>query len=231
MLISEIFFSIQGEGLLAGVPSTFVRTAGCNLRCSWCDTRYASWEPEGTEMEVSEIVSAVCRYSAEHVVVTGGEPMVAKDIHEMVRSLKAAQKHVTIETAATVAPAGIVCDLASLSPKLANSTPAVEVAGAGWAARHDDRRCRPDVIRDWIESYPFQLKFVVSRANDIEEIRALIADIGRQIPPDRILLMPEGIDEETLRGRARWLVDICKQNGYRFCPRLHIELFGNTRGT
>jgi 7-carboxy-7-deazaguanine synthase len=231
MLIAEIFHSIQGEGLLAGVPSVFVRTSGCNLRCSWCDTRYASWEPEGVEQTVAEIVSAVGQYSSRHVVVTGGEPMVAKDIHELADALHAERKHITIETAATVAPGGIACDLASLSPKLAHSTPSAEDAGAGWSARHEERRYRPDVIREWMAAYPFQLKFVVSEARDLEEIRAMIADLGGAVAPDRILLMPEGIDAESLRRRALWLVDICKQTGYRFCPRLHVELFGHTRAT
>ena len=123
MLISEIFYSLQGEGELTGVPSVFVRTSGCNLRCNWCDTPYASWQPEGRQMTVSEIVAAVRLHPARHVVLTGGEPMIAKDIHALAAALKDLAYHITIETAATIAPAGIACDLASLSPKLKNSTP------------------------------------------------------------------------------------------------------------
>src|SRR3954469_3527402 len=112
MLISEIFYSLQGEGELTGVPSVFVRTSGCNLRCAWCDTPYASWNPEGEQRSVTEILAAVEQHpSAQHVVVTGGEPMIAKDIRILAAAIKTTGRHVTIETAATVAPEGIACDL------------------------------------------------------------------------------------------------------------------------
>src|SRR3981189_3684802 len=78
--ISELFYSVQGEGILSGVPSVFVRTTGCNLRCTWCDTAYTSWEPQGEEKLLSEIVDRVGQYGAEYVVVTGGEPMIAPEI-------------------------------------------------------------------------------------------------------------------------------------------------------
>src|SRR4051812_11724532 len=113
MLISEIFFSLQGEGELTGVPSVFVRASGCNLRCNWCDTPYASWSPEGTQMTVPEIVGAVRVHPARHVVLTGGEPMIAKGVRELAAELKRLGYHITIETAATIAPDGIACDLAS----------------------------------------------------------------------------------------------------------------------
>src|SRR5580693_8656888 len=109
MWISEIFYSIQGEGELTGVPSAFIRTSGCNLRCSWCDTKYASWNPEGTEMNIDEIVSQVSQFRTDHVVLTGGEPMVAKGIHELASRLKEIGRHITIETAATVLPEDIAC--------------------------------------------------------------------------------------------------------------------------
>src|SRR5215831_16384331 len=107
MLISEIFYSIQGEGELTGIPSVFIRTSGCNLRCNWCDTMYASWEPEGKEMSTEEIVTETDKYPARHFVLTGGEPMVAKGIHDLANALSRKGKHITIETAATVAPGGI----------------------------------------------------------------------------------------------------------------------------
>src|SRR3954470_17763292 len=124
MLISEIFYSIQGEGELTGMPSVFVRTSGCNLRCTWCDTPYASWNPEGEPRSIAAIVAAVQNHpAARHVVLTGGEPMVAKDIRVLAAEIKKLGHHITIETAATIAPDGIACDLASLSPKLLNSAP------------------------------------------------------------------------------------------------------------
>ena len=122
MKISELFFSIQGEGKLSGVPSVFVRASGCNLRCVWCDTPYASWNPEGEDVAVAEIVRRVAEFGASHVVLTGGEPMIMPEIGELCSALKGMGRHITIETAATVFKP-VAHDLASLSPKLANSTP------------------------------------------------------------------------------------------------------------
>jgi 7-carboxy-7-deazaguanine synthase len=229
MRISEIFHSIQGEGLFAGVPSVFIRTSGCNLRCDWCDTPYASWKPEGPEMSVSEILKKVSAWSCNHIVVTGGEPMIALDLAELADALKKQGKHITIETAGTILPNGIPCDLASISPKLSNSTPSPERDPA-WAKKHEATRLQPEVISEWIRKYPFQLKFVVSTENDLAEIKNLLSRLP-PVPLDRILLMPEGIDVKALAARSPWLVEICKREGFRFCPRLHIELFGHTRGT
>ena len=230
MRIAEIFFSVQGEGLLMGVPSVFVRTSGCNLRCVWCDTKYASWRPEGDEMEIEAVVAEVLRHPAHHVVLTGGEPMIAKGIHELAGKLRAAGKHITIETAGTIAPDGIACDLASLSPKLANSTPTEGIEPA-WQEKHERLRLQPEVIGQWLGGYEFQLKFVVRDEGDLPEIEALLAQVARPIPPDRVLLMPEGITPDALRQRQTLVVDLCKRKGYRYCPRLHIELFGNKPGT
>ena len=229
MRIAEIFFSVQGEGLLTGVPSVFVRTSGCNLRCAWCDTKYASWQPEGDEMEIAGIVAEVLRHPARHVVLTGGEPMVAKGIHALAEQLRAAGKHITIETAGTIAPGGIACDLASLSPKLANSTPTDGIEPS-WREKHERLRLQPGVIRQWLGG-EFQMKFVVRDEGDLPEIETLLGEIGLPIPPDRILFMPEGITVEALRQRQSLIVELCKRKGYRYCPRLHIELFGNRRGT
>lgn len=232
MLISEIFHSIQGEGILAGVPSVFIRTSGCNLRCTWCDTPYASWQPEGTEMSLEQILAAVRQHSTtRHVVVTGGEPMIARQMPQLLTALKNAGLHITIETAGTIAPGGVACDLASLSPKLAHSTPSTDRAGAAWVEKHERLRLQPAVLRDWCSQYDFQLKFVASSDPDVAEIQSLLTEIDLPLPPDRILLMPEGISTEALRSRQQWIVQVCMQNGWRYCPRMHIELFGNRRGT
>ncbi|MCB1208799.1 MAG: 7-carboxy-7-deazaguanine synthase QueE [Verrucomicrobiales bacterium] len=232
MLIAEIFYSIQGEGTLVGVPSVFIRTSGCNLRCRWCDTPYASWEPKGDEMSVAEVAAAVSQYSAAaHVVVTGGEPMIAKEMPALLAALRAAGKHITIETAGTVLPGEVPCDLASISPKLANSTPDVATAGAAWVARHEAVRRQPDVLRAWCQRGEFQLKFVISSSEDIVAAAQVVDSIGVPIPPDRVLVMAEGISVEALRSRQELLVETCKERGWRYSPRLHIDLFGNRRGT
>ena len=174
MRIAEIFHSIQGEGLLAGVPSIFIRTSGCNLRCHWCDTPYASWKPEGPEMSIEEILKKISEWDCNHIVLTGGEPMIAPDLPELATVLKKQKKHITIETAGTILPNGIPCDLASLSPKLSNSTPSLERDPA-WAKKHEATRLQPEVISEWIRKYPFQLKFVVSSENDLAEIKDLLS--------------------------------------------------------
>jgi 7-carboxy-7-deazaguanine synthase len=231
MLISEIFHSLQGEGELTGVPSVFVRTSGCNLRCTWCDTPYASWNPEGKPYAVEEIVAQVEEHpTTRHVVLTGGEPMIAKEIDALAKAVKLTGRHITIETAATVAPNGIACDLASLSPKLLNSAPDAVEHGA-WRKRHEATRWQPDVVRAWVDAYPYQFKFVVARPEDIDELEYMLLALKREIPPHKVLLMPEGTTLDRLRGRASWLVDVCKERGYRYAHRLHIELFGNKRGT
>jgi 7-carboxy-7-deazaguanine synthase len=229
--IAELFYSIQGEGMLVGVPSVFLRTSGCNLRCRWCDTPYASWRPEGEEWPVSQILDEVARYPARHVVVTGGEPMIAKNLSELLQALRDAGKHITIETAGTIPPGEVPCDLASISPKLGNSTPQVEEIEPSWVQRHEQTRLQPAVLRAWCERYEVQLKFVISTAADVEEAAAVVDSIGLSIPPERILVMPEGTDMQTLQARSALLVETCKQRGWRYSPRLHVELFGNQRGT
>ena len=231
MKISELFFSIQGEGELTGVPSVFVRTSGCNLRCRWCDTKYASWKPEGENVTINDLLDKVCSYPARHVVISGGEPMIAKGIEEFTHLLKESGKHITIETAGTIAPNGIQCDLASLSPKLSDSTPKEGDISKEWIDRHESKRLDYGILSEWVNLYNFQLKFVVSKEEEIKEIQNVISRIKGKILPEKVLLMPEGIDSDTLRSRYDLLIDLCKENGYRLCNRLHIDLFGNTPGT
>lgn len=230
MLISEIFYSIQGEGVLTGVPSVFVRTSGCNLRCNWCDTPYASWNPEGKQLSVTDIVTEVKRFTAaRHVVLTGGEPMLAKELPELAAALRREGYHLTIETAATIAPNDIACDLASLSPKLTNSTPDARLDDT-WRKKHEQTRWQPEIVSAWIKGYDFQLKFVVATEADVAEIETMLSALP-PVPAHKVLLMPEGTDMATLRDRASWLPELCKARGYRYAHRLHVELFGNTRGT
>ena len=155
--------------------------------------------------------------------------MIAPALPELAETLKKQGKHITIETAGTIPPNGIPCDLASLSPKLSNSTPSPERDPA-WAKKHEATRLKLEVIAEWIQNYPFQLKFVVATENDLVEIKSLLLNLP-PVPFHQVLLMPEGVDTQTLATRSPWLVEICKREGFRFCPRLQIELFGHTRGT
>jgi len=230
MLISEIFYSLQGEGALTGVPSVFVRTSGCNLRCNWCDTPYASWNPEGTPRTLVQIMTEIEKHPARNVVLTGGEPMIAKDIRLLAAEIKKLGHHITIETAATVAPDSIACDLASLSPKLLNSAPDTRLS-VTWRKKHEALRWQPDVVRAWLDRGEYQFKFVITQPGDVDELEGMLASLKRDIPRSKVLLMPEGITVESIRARAGWLGELCKQRGYRYAHRLQIELYGNQRGT
>jgi 7-carboxy-7-deazaguanine synthase len=220
--IAELFYSIQGEGSLAGVPSVFVRTSGCNLRCSWCDTPYTSWRPEGADWTLDRILDEVRSYRAQHVVVTGGEPMIAPEIVPLTARLRDAGLHITIETAGTVF-APVACDLMSISPKLANSTPE-----GPFAAQHERLRIQPDVLRELMARYPYQLKFVIATPDDVPEVAALVDALAA--PPASVILMPEGTNRDRVRERGLWIAEVCKERGYRYSPRLHVDLYGDQRG-
>ena len=222
-MVDKKFF----EGIWAGIPSVFVRISGCNLRCAWCDTPYASWSPEGPTLTITEILGQVSAFSTKHVVVTGGEPMLFDAVEPLIIALNERGHVITVETAGTIYR-DLPIDLISISPKLANSTP----EDPAWAERHESTRLQPVILRDLIAEYEYQLKFVIQpeRSEDLAEIDGLLAEIG-PVEPNRVLLMPEGIDSGTLWARAKQLVPICMERGWRLCPRLHIDLFGNSKGT
>jgi 7-carboxy-7-deazaguanine synthase len=151
-------------------------------------------------------------------------------MRELAAALQGKGYHLTIETAATVAPMGIACDLASLSPKLLNSAPDA-TQHATWRKKHEALRWQPAVIRAWLDAYACQFKFVVAQPADVDELEGMLALLQRDVPRHKVLLMPEGITPEALRSRAGWLGELCKARGYRYAPRLQIELYGNKRGT
>lgn len=228
MRIAEIYKSIQGEGLLTGTASVFVRASGCNLRCWFCDTPFTSWQPEGEDLPVHEILRQVERWECGHVVVTGGEPMLFAELIPLCEGLRERQRHITIETAGTL-HLPLACDLISISPKLANSTPTAS-ADQRWRERHERSRHVPEVIRRLISEHPYQMKFVVDQPRDCEEIEAYLREMP-EIDRRQVWLMPQGTDPRQLQATGSWLEPYCREHGYRFCPRRHIELFGFARGT
>jgi len=224
--ICEIYASIQGEGLLTGVPSIFVRTSGCNLRCWFCDTPFSSWKPEGDYWSVDQIVQQISELPPKHVVLTGGEPMIHSPVIQLADRIRRAGYHLTIETAGTLWME-MECDLWSISPKLSGSAPGPD-AGS-WVSRHHERRYRPEVVRKMMKSN-YQLKFVVDSVPDAEEVLAYVSQLG-EYDSQRILLMPQGVDRETLDRQSQWLQPWCTEHGFGYCSRQHIYWFGNRRGT
>jgi len=226
VLISEIFASIQGEGQFTGTPSVFIRASGCNLRCHFCDTPYASWNPEGVEMSVAEVVKAASEWWHPHVVITGGEPMIFKQMPELTAALKRNDRTITIETAGT-ALMDVKADLMSISPKRSNSTPD---ASTGWKERHNERRHRPDVIRSLLESYECQFKFVIDRAEDIDDVLEYLSEFP-EIDHEKVWLMPQAIEANVLNEKLHWLQPLAMDHGFHLSSRLQIQQFGNRRGT
>lgn len=228
MRIAEIYKSIQGEGLLTGSPSVFVRASGCNLRCWFCDTPHASWSPEGVDLSVDEIVAQVEEWDCRYVVITGGEPMLFSELIPLCEKLRLQRRHITIETAGTLY-LPVVCDLMSVSPKLSGSAP-----DGGkhphWRRRHEQNRNRPEIVRRLLTQYDYQLKFVVDQPADLVELEEWLAGIGT-VDRERVLLMPQGVEGQELGERSEWLRPYCHEHGYTFCPRKQIEWFGAVRGT
>ena len=173
-------------------------------------------------MRVPEILERVKGFNAKHAVITGGEPMIARGVEELSNGLRESGQHITIETAGTVVTQ-VQCDLMSISPKLANSTPEGE-----WAQQHDKLRIRIDVLRRLMDVCDYQLKFVVSRPEDIEEIHDIVLRTSAEA--GKVVLMPEGTNPASLREKAVWIAELCKTEGFRYGPRLHVDIWGDRRG-
>ncbi|HEX7475786.1 MAG TPA: 7-carboxy-7-deazaguanine synthase QueE [Dehalococcoidales bacterium] len=222
----EIFYSIQGEGANLGQPAVFLRLAGCNLKCAWCDTKY-SWDwqhfdprENSLEMSLDMIETEIMQYTRPYLVVTGGEPLVQqKQLIPLIKRLKKAGFYIEIETNGTLvpdAPLFALVDHWSLSPKLRSSgNPPV-------------KRQNPAGYRMFAETRASHFKFVIQDQADFNEVLNLIEKY--KLPTEKIILMPEGQTKEKLLQKSEWLVDLCKKHGYRFSPRLQTLLWGNERG-
>ncbi len=222
----EVFVSIQGEGVTAGMPSVFIRLSLCNLRCSWCDTKYTwDWErfdpkDQIISIEAEELLRRVDATGMKNVVITGGEPLLQqRALEPLARELEARGRRIEVETNGTILPDPDVAACIAqwnVSPKLGNSgNPKGErgvPAAVVWFARQD-------------HAY---FKFVVTSPEDLSEVAGLVDNYG--LSRERVLLMPEGTDPATILERGRWLVEECIAHGYRFTTRHHILLWGDVRG-
>jgi 7-carboxy-7-deazaguanine synthase len=179
-------------------------------------------------MTTDEIVAQVEEWETRHVVITGGEPMLFAELIPLCDRLRLIGRHITIETAGTLyLPA--TCDLMSISPKFASSAPPAR-AEARWHRRHERERHRPEVIRKLIGEHEYQVKFVIDTPDDLDEVGRYLAEFP-ELSRDRVLLMPQGIDQAELAARAEWLRPYCESHDLVFCPRKQIEWFGPVRGT
>lgn len=228
MKYSELFLTIQGEGELTGVPSVFFRTSYCNLRCHWCDTPYTSWKPENKDISIDEAIEQITDYNCKHIVITGGEPFVqTKDLSLLTQHLTEKNHHITIETNATIYDSEVKADLISMSPKLHSSGPNEEEYPK-WAKKHERLRYNTEAIRQFLENYHCQIKFVVESPNQFQEIEELIEKTP--LPRELVVLMPEGVTKEAISDKQEWLVEYCKEKGYRYSDRLHVAIYGKRRG-
>lgn len=222
----EIFASVQGEGISAGLPSVFVRLSLCNLRCTWCDTKYtwdwAQYDPKAEiiGVEIADIVTRVDQTELRNVVITGGEPLLQqRDLIALATSLKTTGRSIEIETNGTLQPnptLATAVDQWNVSPKLGNSGNQLDA-------------CQVPASLEWFARQPnAYFKFVIVSSDDVEEVKGLVDRYG--VIAERVLLMPEGTDPRTLTQRSSWLVERCVNLGYRYTTRLHVLLWGDQRG-
>lgn len=225
MVINEIFYSLQGEGRLSGVPSVFVRLAGCPLRCRWCDTAYAQNASAGTKYSPEWLEEQIRSYPTSNIVITGGEPMVNPKLPELVRVLHRLGLHLTIETAGITFVPDLPCDLMSISPKLSNSTP----TDPALAKVHEKARFNLPALRQLMQAYRYQLKFVVDTAEDLDEIVQVVGQLGSVNPQD-VFLMPQAITRKEYLEKSSWLANYCLQTGFSYGHRLHVLLWPGIKG-
>lgn len=226
--IAETFTSRQGEGRLTGTQSVFIRTSGCNLRCWFCDTPYASWKPEGESMSVEALVDLVDRSGTGHVVLTGGEPLVPAAVEVLCDALQSAGHHLTIETAGTIDRA-VRPDLLSLSPKLSSSTPD-SLSHPRWSRLHEERRMPISTMKSLIaRSAEIQVKFVASSPAEMAEIAETVERLG--VSDDCVYVMPEGTTVQAMDAASVTLRPPVEAAGWQYCDRMQIRWYGNRRGT
>jgi 7-carboxy-7-deazaguanine synthase len=225
MVINEIFYSLQGEGRLAGMPSVFIRLAGCPLRCRWCDTSYAQNPSAGTKFTGEWILEQISRYPAQYIVVTGGEPMTQPKLPDLLKAIRRSGVHITVETSGIMFIKGLPCDLMSICPKLSNSTP----TDVSQATSHEHLRLNVGVIKDLLKHYPCQLKFVVDQRHDLDEVVRFVEQLPG-VKPESVFLMPQAITREKYLEKSQWIAGYCLSTGFSFGPRLQVMLWPGQKG-
>ena len=231
----ELFASLQGEGPSIGRPVAFVRLSRCNLSCNWCDTAYTwrfegdnrphrdgvSFERKANQVVLSdeEVAERIMALGQDRLVITGGEPLLqGAALARMVALLQVMS--VEIETNGTVAPHAALDPLVAqynVSPKLAHS------------GNDPANALIPERLLAWAREPKAWFKFVIAAPEQVQEVLALAAQY--EIAPGRIYLMPEGTDSATLRAREAWLAPLALEHGLRLSDRMHIHLYGDTRGS
>ena len=226
--IAETFTSRQGEGQLTGTESFFIRTSGCNLRCWFCDTPYASWKPKGELASFEQILDWVHASGLRHVVLTGGEPMLPAESTAFCQIVRDAGFHLTVETAGTI-DRETPCDLLSISPKFGSSAPDPRQYPK-WNKLHSERRMPIQTMRRLIESScDYQIKFVVDTPEDYQELIEVVQQL--EVPAQQVWVMPQGSTNEAMDAAAEWLKPWVESQGYHYCDRMQIRWYGNRRGT
>jgi 7-carboxy-7-deazaguanine synthase len=220
--IVEIFKTIQGEGLLQGLPSVFIRIHGCNLSCNWCDTIYHPQYKRYIPMDIDEIVKKVRAYKCNQVVITGGEPLYNNSITYLIDFLKKEKYHITVETNATIIK-DINCDLISMSPKLLNSNP--KNLGTTELIKYNAKRRNIEAIKYYIMNHDYQIKFVVQSEEDILEIKSILDELSI-VHPFKVLIMPAASSRKELIGRQKKIIKLCLENNFRYANRLQLQVWG-----
>ncbi len=230
MKITEMFNTLQGEGMFSGYPCFFIRTSGCNLRCDWCDTKFASWNPEGDGYSIEDLIKEISDNGwneVKHVVISGGEPMMQKQMAELVDRLHENDHYVTIETAGTIFKEDVKADLFSISPKLKNSFPKKEENPKEFKIHTKNNNF--ENLDSFVKSdLNYQFKFVVEGRDDVPEIRSLVEKYN--IPNEKVFIMPEGVEREVIQSRLLELAEICKEENWILTNRLHVQIWGKMRG-
>jgi organic radical activating enzyme len=215
--LSEVFYSIQGEGATAGLPAVFVRLQGCTVGCTWCDTKY-SWDPEaGRATDLDALLEEASGFPCRRVVITGGEPLESSLFVPLVRALGSRDFAIEVETSGTLPPPTELDRAIQWNVSL-------KLAGSGV---DEAKRIRPEAIRGFL-SREVWWKFVVTDDGDLGEVLRLAERFA--LPRGRVLLQPEAVRREDLLERSPWVVEACKRHGFRFSPRLHVLLWGAKRG-